>query len=57
MANIKEMEMEMEINSKYYNEFTENMNKYDIPVEAYDNATGFQMLDEMMFAFNMFLLI
>lgn len=47
----------MEFNSKYYHEFITNMQNYDVPPEAYDYASDFQVMDELMFGFNMFLLV
>lgn len=47
----------MEIVSKYYKSFPENMAKYEIPPTAFEFAGDLQMYDEMVFGFHMFLLM
>ena len=47
----------MEFKSEFYSDFAKNMQKYDIAPEAFAFAGDIQMADELMFAFNMFLLV
>lgn len=46
----------METN-KYYTDFVTNMEKFGIEPEGYDDANMIQMTEELMFTFNMFLLV
>jgi hypothetical protein len=47
----------MEFKSEYYSDFMQNMQKYGVDPSAYEFAGEIQALEEMMFAFNMTMLV